>query len=143
VIDLDRRAKAAQKTLDAFRLRPLRMGRSDCVALWLFHLQQLGAVPKGLEIKPYKTAAEAKRELKRLGVKRVGEIADRYFERVPWAFAMVGDLVESSAGRGLTSCGVVLGNGGRIVGYHQGIADGTADVLQANAAEVLGAWRVN
>jgi hypothetical protein len=140
VIDLDRRAKAAQKTLDAFRLRPYKLGRNDCVRMALFHLRAIGKRIEGLKIGPYKTLAQAKAELKKQGGATIGAVLDKHLERIPMAFALTGDLVEFEGERGLTGIGVWLGNG-RMCGYHVGIPDGSADVLQPN--KVFDAWRVS
>lgn len=136
--ELERRVAAAQATLDTFRTRPFKLGKNDCLSLALYHLER-GGVGVRLGVRPYKTVAQAKAELKRLRAAHVGELFDAHFERIPYLSVIVGDLVAMKGLKGMGGLSVALGNG-RVVGYHEAIADNTADVLQP--IETLGAWRV-
>lgn len=139
-IPLDRRVAAAQATLDEFRKRPFRLGRDDCVSMALFHLRRLGLSVKGLRPGKYRTVAQAKAQLKKMGATTIGDLLDKRFEQIPPAMAIVGDLLELDGERGMTAIHVALGNG-RTAAYHQDIPDGTADVLQPKA--IISAWRID
>jgi hypothetical protein len=137
-MDLVRRAKAAQATLDRFRGQPFAWGKNDCARMALFHLRKLGKRIKGPPAGSYSNPAEAKRELKKLGHKTLGAFLDAHFERVPHAAAIIGDIMELPGAEGLSGLAVCLGNG-RVVGYHE-TTEG-AEVLQP--LMISGAWRVS
>lgn len=133
---LEKRAKAAQQTLDRFRGLPFALGKNDCARMCLFHLRKLGAKVKGPPAGSYKTAAQAKKELGKLGYKTLGALLDAHFERIPPAAAVVGDLLEMPGAEGLSGLAIALGNG-RVVAYHEDCEG--AEVLEP--LMISGAWR--
>lgn len=131
-----RRAEAAQKTLDKFRDRPFALGKWDCGQMVLSHLRLLRRPVKGA--KGYKTALEAKANLKALGYSSLAEMLDANFERYPSpSFAVVGDIIEMPGEGGLSGLAIALGNG-RACAYHPD-APGAA-VLQP--VMMSAAWKV-
>lgn len=134
---LERRVRAAQKTLDTYRKRKFRWGRDDCWTMVKYHLREMNK-PASQKVQRYRTAAQARAELKRLGKASVGALLDGQFERIPPAAAIVGDIMELQ-GKGLTGLVIAMGNG-RVCGFHEDIE--CADVLQPEYDAVITAWRV-
>lgn len=134
---LERRAKAAQATLDSFRGKPFRWGSRDCGRMVSFHLRKLGVRVKAPPAGSYRSAFAAKRELNKLGFKSLAELLDAHFERIPPAAALVGDVVEMPGADGLSGLAVALGNG-RVVAYHEDCAG--AEVVQP--LMMSAAWRL-
>ena len=136
--EMVRRVAAAQKTLDAFRRRKFRWGRSDCVRMAAFHLRQLGHRVKLPPSGSYNGLRAGKAALEAAGYASLREAMDGLgFERIASAAALVGDVIEVESENELGALNVVLSNG-RSVGYHPD-AEGAA-VLQVH--EPLAAWRV-
>lgn len=134
---LERRAKAAQATLDHFRGKPFKLGTRDCGRMVDYQLKRLGVRVKAPAAGSYRTAIAAKRELNKLGYKSLADLLDTHFERIPPAAALVGDVIEMPGAEGLSGLAIALGNG-RVVAYHED-CDG-AEVLQP--LMMSAAWRV-
>lgn len=136
--EIERRATAAQATLDRFKGRPLRLGVNDCVRMAAFHLRKLGYAVKLPPSGSYRTVKSALRALEARGYPDLATALDDLgLERIAPASAMVGDILMMPAEHPLGALAIALGNG-RVVGYHED-AIGAA-VLQPN--QWVGAWRV-
>lgn len=133
------RTRAAQATLDQFKVKPFKMGQRDCVRLAAAHLRRLGYKVTLPPAGSYGTIKMAMKKLKERGFADLIEAVDAHgLSRIAPAAAVVGDLLAMPA-EGPFGCGLVvaLGNG-RVVGYHQDLVG--AGVLQPT--EYVTAWRV-
>ena len=134
-----RRTEAAQKTLDVWSKRPMKLGTSDCVRMVAAHLRLLGYKVKLPPSGSYRTAASALKALKAAGFASVEEALDgQGLERIAPAAAIVGDILMLPGVDRLGGLTVALGNG-RVVGWHEEVPGGAA-VLQP--IEYVTAWRV-
>ena len=137
---LDRKAAAAQKTLDAWSVRPIKLGTSDCVRMSAFHLRLLGRKVKLPPSGSYRTVNSARKALKAAGYESLGAALDAMgLERIAPAAAVVGDIIAMPADDQLGALSICLGNG-RVLGYHEGNPNG-ATVL--HPLEFVAAWRVS
>jgi hypothetical protein len=132
------KAVAAQKTLDAWRPRPMKLGTADCVRMTASHLRlfkfQVKLPPSG----SYRTVNSALKALRAAGYDSLGSALDAMgLERIAPAAAIVGDIIAMPAEDQLGALSICLGNG-RVLGYHPE-ANGAA-VLQP--LEFEAAWRV-
>jgi len=135
---LDRRAAAAQKTLDTWKVRPIKLGTSDCVRMTAFHLRLLGRKVKLPPSGSYRTINSALKALRAAGYESLGAALDAMgLERIAPAAAIVGDIIAMPAEDKLGALSICLGNG-RVLGYHEGNPAG-ATVLQP--LEFVAAWR--
>lgn len=137
---LVRKRDAAQKILDAWSKRPLRLGTSDCVRMIAAHLRLLGYPVKMPPSGSYRTVASAAKALKAAGFKSVAEALDAMgLERIAPAATIAGDVIQLPATDQLGAFAVVLGNG-RVAAYHEEVGGGGVLVLQP--LEYVAAWRV-
>lgn len=134
---LERRAQAAQKTMNRFIGKKFQWGRNDCARLTAFHLRAVNKPVKVAKAGTYHSAVGGAKALKRLGYDNLREVADAHFERITPAAAIVGDLIELKSDSPLGCITVVLGNG-RVCGWIDGHEE--AVVMQPNEYEA--AWRV-
>lgn len=139
---LVRRRDAAQDALDHWRPRKWRMGESDCVRMFARHARHLGHKIKIPPARSYRTVKGALKKLEELGHASLPEAIDALgFARIAPAAAVVGDLLQlPSEDDRLPALTIALGNG-RVVGWHEAIAHGGADVLQP--LEFVTAWRLD
>ncbi len=134
---LVRRTAAAQKTLDAWSKRPMRLGTSDCVRMVASHLRLLGHQVKLPPSGSYRTVNSARKALRAAGHDSLDAALDAMeLERIAPAAAIVGDIISLPAVDHLGALTVCLGNG-RVVGYHEDAV--AATVLQP--VEFVSAWR--
>lgn len=134
---IERRASAAQATLDRFKDRPFAWGTNDCGRMTAFHLRKMRRPVPVAKAGTYRTAASARAALKRLGYSSLVDLLDARFERIPPASALVGDLLSLEADNPLGAITVAMGNG-RVLGWHED-APG-AVVMQPTRYDL--AWRV-
>ncbi|WP_426256044.1 DUF6950 family protein [Sphingomonas sp. DC2300-3] len=133
-----RRRDAAQKTLDVWSKRPLRMGTSDCVRMGASHLRLLGHQVKLPASGSYRTVNSAVKALNARGFDSVEAAIDAMgMKRIAPAAAIVADLLMLPGVDRLGGLAICLGNG-RVVAYHEEVA--TAAVLQP--LEYVTAWSV-
>lgn len=136
---LVRKRDAAQKILNAWSKRPLRLGTSDCVRMIAAHLRLLGYRVKLPPSGSYRTVASATKALKTAGFASVGEALDDLgLKRIAPAATVAGDIIQIPAVDDLGAFAVVLGNG-RVAGYHEEVGGG---VLVVQPVEFVAAWRV-
>ncbi|WP_294189084.1 hypothetical protein [uncultured Sphingomonas sp.] len=134
---LIRRRDAAQKTLDTWSRRPMKLGTSDCVRMTASHLRLLGYAVRLPSSGSYRTVNSALKALKARGYDNLAAaLDDMGLERIAPAAAIVGDVLMLPAADHLNALVVALGNG-RVVGYHEEVA--AATVLQPIDYEA--AWR--
>lgn len=138
---LVRRRDAAQDALDHWRKRKWRMGENDCLRKFARHARILGHRVKVPPARSYRTVKGALAKLEELGhADLLAAIDSLGFERIAPAAAVVGDLIALPGDDPrLPALTIALGNG-RVVGWHEGIAHGGADVLQP--LEFVAAWRL-
>jgi hypothetical protein len=137
---MDRRVEAAQATLKHFRRKAFKPGRFDCGQMVAWHLRRIG---RPMKVRPpiYHSTTGARRALAKLGATSLADLLDRHLDRIPWAAALAGDIVDLPAhqveGADIGALGVVLGNG-RVLVYHPDHAGAVvAELTEANTA-----WRV-
>lgn len=133
-MDLVKRMRATQKTVDKFKGKTFRDGTADCIQLVLLHARHMGrriAVPK------YKDPKGAAAVLRKLGFRSLGKAMDHHFERIDPHQVLLGDFIETPGQNGFSSLMVALGNG-RTLGFHEDVPH--ADILQP--LMISGAWRV-
>lgn len=134
---LERRAAAAQATLDRFKDVPFEFGRRDCAQLVKFHLRRLGHQVRVAKAGSYSSLLGARRALRRLGHADLLELMDARFARIAPAAALVGDVIALPGTDGLGALTVYVGNG-RVLGFHEEVVGAT--VLQPS--DYVAAWRV-
>lgn len=133
---LVRRRDAAQKTLDIWSKRPMRLGTSDCVRMAAAHLRMLGHRVKLPASGSYRTANSALKALRARGFDSVEAALDAMgLKRIAPAAAIVGDIIMLPGVDRLGGLAICLGNG-RVVAYHEDVA--AAAVLQP--VEYIAAW---
>lgn len=133
-----RRTQAAQKTLDVWSTRKMKLGTSDCVRMIASHLRLLGYKVKLPPSGSYASYAGALKALRAADYASVEDALDAMgLQRIAPAAAGVGDIVMLPADHPLGSFTVALGNG-RVVGFHEEAV--TATTLQP--LQYLAAWRV-
>lgn len=139
---LVRRRDAAQDALDSWRPRKWRMGEHDCLRMFARHARKLGHRVKIPPARSYRTVRGALRKLEEWGQPTLPDFIDSLgFERIAPAAAIVGDLLQlPSEDPRLPALTVALGNG-RVVGWHEAIPHGGADVLEP--LEFVTAWRID
>lgn len=134
-IDLVKRMKATQRTVDKYKGKAFKDGRADCVQLMLLHARHMGvkiAVPK------YKDAKSAGAVLRALGFKTLAAAMDAHFSRIRPDQILLGDIVETPGQNGFSSLMIAVGNG-RTIGFHEDVP--FADILQPLL--ISGAWRID
>lgn len=135
---LIRRRNAAQKTLDVWSQRPMKLGTSDCVRMTAAHLRLLGYKVKLPNSGSYRTVNSALKALKERGYESLAAaLDDMGLERIAPAATVVGDVLMLPAAHHLGALAIALGNG-RVVGFHEDVA--AATVLQP--IEYVAAWKV-
>lgn len=114
--DMQRRAAAAQATLDRFAGKAFAWNAQDCVRMAAFHLRRLGHKPQLARAGSYRCALGARRALARAGHDSIAAAIDALgLPRIPMAAAIVGDVgmlpsdAETDAALGAVI--VCLGNG--------------------------------
>jgi hypothetical protein len=139
MIEMVRRQKAAQATVNRFKGAPFAYGRNDCVRMAVFVLRQMGHRPHLGRAGTYSSARGAVRALKRAGFASLAEAMDgQHLARIAPAAALPGDLVMIPAEAPFDGALTVAVGNGRVLGYHQDL-DG-ADILQP--VQYLAAWRL-
>lgn len=134
-MDLVKRMKATQRTVDKFKGRVFRDGTADCIQLIGAHAKHMG---HPIKVPKYKDRKGAAAVMKRLGFKTLGQAMDHHFERIEPSKVLLGDLIEVPGENGFSSLMVAVGNG-RTIGFHQDIP--FADILQPIL--ISGAWRID
>ncbi len=133
---LVRRRDAAQKTLDVWSKRPMKLGTSDCVRMVASHLRLLGYQVKLPASGSYRTVNSGLKALKERGFDSVEAALDAMgMQRIAPAAAIVGDIIMLPGVDRLGGLAVCLGNG-RVVAYHEDVT--AAAVLQP--VDYVAAW---
>ena len=134
------RARAAQAVLDTWGDTPLRLGHADCVRMVASHLRLLGWQIKLPRKGGYRTLKSAQKALADAGYASLGAALDAQgLERIPAAYAIVGDIVELESERGgLSALTIAMGNG-RVAGWHPDHIKRGIVVMQPH--QLLTAWR--
>lgn len=133
-MNLIQRAQRTQKTVDTWKGRPFRDGKTDCVQLVKAHARHMG---RPIKIPRYRDVKEAAAALRGLGHASLGAALDARFHRIATADILVGDIVEGPGANGFSSLGIALG-GGRALGFHEEVPH--CDVVHPTL--VTGAWRI-
>ena len=140
-----KRRDAAQKTLDRFEGSAFNWSSNDCMRLAACHARNLGhkvPVPKA---GAYRDPKGALRHLRQLtGAPRIERALDQYFEPIPPAFAVTGDIIAmpSADGEEWPAIFIMLDNG-RALGFIE-VPDGPTVCMVATPIpeRISLAWRV-
>lgn len=117
------RRDAAQSTLDAYQGQPFAWGRRDCIRMAAHVLKALGYKPRLSRGGYYGTALGARKALKKAGFDTIEAALDGLgLSRVPYAFAMPGDIVALPSAEDWPALGVVVAPG-RVLAFspHDGL----------------------
>lgn len=133
-MDLLKRMKATQRTVDRFKGVDMVIGTVDCVQLAAAHASHMG---RKIKLPRYTDFESGGRALRAMGYRTLAEAMDAHFTRIQPAEAIMGDYIEMPGGNGFSALSVAVGNG-RVIGFHESIAH--ADILQPKI--VSGAWRI-
>lgn len=138
---LQRRVKAAQKAVDKFKDKPFSFEeRHDCGRMAMFVMKELGVLPpklRKLSAAEYTSALQVKKAIREAGGDTVNEVMDKFFEAIPAAAALPGDIVSiPSEDDTIGALGVSLGNG-VVLSYHEEHNGAVVGNLEAST----GAWR--
>lgn len=116
---LIRRQRAVDATQERFRGKAFAWGSVDCAKMVAFHLKQLGHKVRLSKAGQYKTAMGARAALKRLGYDDLPAALDGHgFERIPLAYALLGDIVSFACDHEIGALGIVVGNG-NMLAFHE------------------------
>lgn len=135
MMDLVKRMKATQRTVDRFQGRVFKDGTADCAQLVIAHARHLGY---SLKVPKYKDLKGAAAALRQMGFKSLSAALDHHFTRIEPSMVLLGDLIEVPGENGFSSLMVAVGNG-RTIGFHQDTP--IADILQP--VLISGAWRIS
>ena len=137
--NLERRQAAAQATLDHFRSKPFSFeDGNDCAKMAAFCAKQMGIKIPLAKVGRYKTALSARAALKKqFGVENVSQLADKFFERINPAQALMADFIEMRSDHPLGSLTVYLGNE-LVIAYHPDAEGAVAGRLHEPP---IAAWR--
>ena len=136
--ELERRAMVTKATQDRFEGKPFDWTKqATCIHLLRFHAAGMGhkvpIVPK------FRSALGARKALLATGWQTLPALLDSMFERVPPAFARVGDVMALPADEGFE--GIVIRAGvTKWIGWHEDAIGCTIVDADMNAA--IGAWRL-
>jgi len=129
------RAAAAEATVAQLDGKAFEWGRCDCVRMAALHVRRLGHRVALMKAGEYRNELGAVRALKRAGFDRLEDALDARFQRIPPAFALVGDLIGLPSDGDWPALTVQLSHG-RVFGF----MEGRAGVMHPKA--FVAAWRV-
>jgi hypothetical protein len=139
--ELERRAEAVKATQARFEGKPFDWRRQGtCIHLLRFHAAQMGhKVPT---VPRFRSALGAKRALVATGWQTLPALLDSMFDRIPPAFARVGDVMALPGGDdGDGFDGILIRVGiNSWLGWHDG--DIECCFMAADVSKSLGAWRL-
>jgi hypothetical protein len=116
---LVRRQSAVKATMERFRGRAFSFGSVDCAKLTAFHLRQMGHRVSLAKAGRYRTVKSAQAALRRLGFETLPDAMDGHgFVRIPWAAALIGDVVTFASDHPIGALGIVAGNG-NMLAFHE------------------------
>lgn len=134
-MNLVKRMKATQRTVDKFQGRVFKDWQRDCIRLIATHARHMG---RPIKVPKYEDRKSALAALKSLGFKNLAEAMDAHFTRIEPSAVLLGDIVEMPGGNGFSALTVAVGNG-RVIGFHEDVP--FADILQP--LMISGAWRIS
>lgn len=116
---LVRRKKATDGTIARFGGKAFAWGSVDCGKVVAFHLKQFGVKVRLSKAGQYRSAASAVAALRKLGYETLPEAMDGHgFARIPYASALVGDIVSFPGDHEIGALGIVVGNG-NMLAFHE------------------------
>ncbi len=134
---LDVRVAAAQATREAFCDQAFEWGVRDCVRLAAHDLKGLGYRPRLSRGGYYKTALSARKALKRTGFATLeAALDDLGLARLPWAYALPGDIVALPSAEDWPALGVVMDQT-LVLAF---APDGVCRLAKPAAADILCLW---
>jgi hypothetical protein len=138
VKDIERRTLATIKTQERFADKPFDLsGTGTCIHLVRFHAKAMGrtfpTVPR------FRGVHGARRALKEAGYANLIEVMDSQFERIPAAFAYIGDVV-AFPGFDEFEAFTIRGDVNKFLGWHEDAKGCT--VIECNLGDAIGAWRL-
>lgn len=134
--EMPTRARAAQAVVDAYLNKPLVWGERDCGRMAAMVLREMGQKPGLSKFRRYSTPEGALRALKAHGFKDTAEVLDKKYDRIPLAYALVGDII-GGPGEGMTALGIYVGNG-KLLGFAE---DGICRVGEIKGHDAMICWR--
>jgi hypothetical protein len=135
---LEIRVVATEATMAAYQGQAFAWGRHDCVRLAAHVLRGLGYRPRLSRGGRYTTALGAMKALKRTGFASVEEALDALgLARVPWSYAMAGDIVALPGTEAMRALGVVIAPG-HVLAFSP--HDNLCRVAAPEAADILTLW---
>lgn len=134
---LDLRVAAAQATRETFCDQPFIWGAHDCVRLAAHDLKGLGYKPRLSRGGFYETALGARKALKRTGFASIeAALDDLGLARLPWAYALPGDIVALPSFEDWPALGVVMDQT-LVLAF---APDGVCRLAKPAASDILCLW---
>jgi hypothetical protein len=135
---LDIRVAAAEATMASFAGQTFAWGRHDCVRLAAHSLRGLGYHPRLSRGGRYSTALGAAKALKRTGFASIDDALDALgLARLPWSYALAGDIVALPGDASMRALGVVIAPG-HVLAFSP--HDNLCRVAAPSASDVLTLW---
>lgn len=135
---LDIRVAATDATMAAFVGQTFVWGRYDCVRLAAHVLRGLGYRPRLSRGGRYSSALGATKALRRTGFASIDDALDGLgLARLPWSYALAGDIVALPGNAAMRALGVVIAPG-YVLAFSP--HDNLCRVAAPSAADVLTLW---
>ena len=136
--EIERRRAAVIKTEARFKDRPFDWSKqATCIHLLRFHAAQMGhklpLVPK------FRSALGARKALLATGFQTLPAWLDSRFDRIPPAFARVGDVLAMPGDEGFEGL-LIKADRHKFLGWHE-CAEG-CEFMEVRLEAALGAWRL-
>jgi hypothetical protein len=139
-----RRQAAVEATMRRFQTSRFNPGKGDCFQMEKFLLQKLGIKIPGLKDFKYKDLLTGRQKLKeKFGVKTVVEFNDKFFDRIPVAAALPGDIIAAPevGDYALGAVMIPVGNDLAMLYVEDHDTPVIGRITYAEGAEPIAAWR--
>lgn len=136
--EIELRRAAVIATQRRFEDKPFDWSKAaTCIHLVRFHAAQMGhKVPT---VPRFRTALSARKALVQTGFETLPDLLDSKFERIPPAFARVGDVMALPGDDGWHAL-VIKGDKVKFLGWHEDAPGCT--IMEVNVSAATGAWRL-
>lgn len=122
----------------AFAGAPFAWGKHDCVRLAAHALRGLGYKPRLSRAGRYSTALGAMKALKRTGFACIEDALDDLgLARLPWTYALPGDVVALPSGQEMRALGVVISHA-HVLAFSP--FDGLCSLATPSADDIVQLW---
>jgi hypothetical protein len=136
--ELERRNAATIKTQERFMGKPFDLSAAaTCMHMIRYHAKNMDR--SFITIPRFRGVHGARRALTDAGYTSLVDLMDFYFERIPPAFMMVGDVM-ALPGFDEFEALVIRGSVRKYLGWHEDAAGCT--VIDCDMSAALGAWRL-